>query len=157
MITAERMTEMNKKHFAMILALALTLAALLMPTIGIAEATATAIPSVVPPDVDGEAIEIPGGIAVGEPLTWTYLATIAGAAAFTLLVVQFLKAPLDKIWKIPTRVFAYVVALGVMLVATAFTTGLTVDNALLVGVNALLAALSAYGAYEVTFGKIEKN
>ena len=65
--------------------------------------------------------------------------------------------PLDKVWKIPTRVFAYVVALGVMLVATAFTTGLTVDNALLVGVNALLAALSAYGAYEVTFGKIEKN
>ena len=96
------------------------------------------------------------GVEVGEPLTWTYLATIAGAAAFTLLVVQFLKAPLDKVWKIPTRVFAYVVALGVMLVATAFTTGLTVDNALLVGVNALLAALSAYGAYEVTFGKIEK-
>jgi hypothetical protein len=97
------------------------------------------------------------GVEVGEPLTWTYLATIAGAAAFTLLVVQFLKAPLDKVWKIPTRVFAYFVALGVMLVATAFTTGLTVDNALLVGVNALLAALSAYGAYEVTFGKIEKN
>ena len=96
-------------------------------------------------------------VSVGEPLTWTYLATIAGAAAFTLLVVQFLKAPLDKVWKIPTRVFAYVVALGVMMVATAFTTGLTVDNALLVGVNALLAALSAYGAYEVTFGKIEKN
>ena len=72
------------------------------------------------------------GVEVGEPLTWTYLATIAGAAAFTLLVVQFLKAPLDKVWKIPTRVFAYFVALGVMLVATAFTTGLTVDNALLV-------------------------
>ena len=96
-------------------------------------------------------------VSVGEPLTWTYLATIACAAAFTLLVVQFLKAPLDKVWKIPTRVFAYVVALGVMLVATAFTTGLTVDNALLVGVNALLAALSAYGAYEVTFGKIENS
>ena len=45
-------------------------------------------------------------VSVGEPLTWTYLATIAGAAAFTLLVVQFLKAPLDKVWKIPTRVFA---------------------------------------------------
>ena len=28
-----------------------------------------------------------------EPFTWQYLASIAGAAAFTLLVVQFLKAP----------------------------------------------------------------
>ena len=125
---------------------------MLMPMAGMAEA-ATATPTV---DTGDAVIEIPG-VEVGEPLTWTYLATIAGAAAFTLLVVQFLKAPLDKVWKIPTRVFAYVVALSVMLVATAFTTGLTVDNALLVGVNALLAALSAYGAYEVTFGKIEKN
>ncbi|HIU47599.1 MAG TPA: hypothetical protein IAC59_10155 [Candidatus Fimadaptatus faecigallinarum] len=125
---------------------------MLMPAVGMAEA-ATAAPA---DDTGGVVVEIPG-VEFGEPLTWTYLATIAGAAAFTLLVVQFLKAPLDKVWKIPTRVFAYVVALGVMLVATAFTTGLTVDNALLVGVNALLAALSAYGAYEVTFGKIEKN
>ena len=125
---------------------------MLMPITGMTEA-ATAAPTA---DTNAAVIEIPG-VEVGEPLTWTYLATIAGAAAFTLLVVQFLKAPLDKVWKIPTRVFAYVVALGVMLVATAFTTGLTVDNALLVGVNALLAALSAYGAYEVTFGKIEKN
>ena len=125
---------------------------MLMPVAGMAEA-ATAAPTA---DTSAAVIEVPG-VEVGEPLTWTYLATIAGAAAFTLLVVQFLKAPLDKVWKIPTRVFAYVVALGVMLVATAFTTGLTVDNALLVGVNALLAALSAYGAYAVTFGKIEKN
>ena len=125
---------------------------MLMPITGMTEA-ATAAPTA---DTGSAVIEVPG-VEVGEPLTWTYLATIAGAAAFTLLVVQFLKAPLDKVWKIPTRVFAYVVALGVMLVATAFTTGLTVDNALLVGVNALRAALSAYGAYEVTFGKIEKN
>lgn len=36
-------------------------------------------------------------VNVGEPLTWAYLATIAGAAAFTLLIVQFLKAPLDRV------------------------------------------------------------
>lgn len=95
-------------------------------------------------------------VSVGEPLTWTYLATIAGAAAFTLLVVQFLKAPLDKVWKIPTRAFAYVVALVVMLVATAFTSGLTVDSVLLVAANAFLAAMSAYGAYELTFAKLNK-
>lgn len=91
-----------------------------------------------------------------EPFTWQYLVTIAGAAAFTLLVVQFLKAPLDKVWKIPTRVFAYIIALVVMLVATAFTSGLTVDSVLLVAANAFLAAMSAYGAYELTFAKLNK-
>ena len=137
----ERMIEFMR-HKVMLVAAAILVLTMLSAVGAYAEATDT---GTVP------------GVEVGEPLTWTYLATIAGAAAFTLLVVQFLKAPLDKVWKIPTRMFAYVVALGVMLVATAFTTGLTVDNALLVGVNALLAALSAYGAYEVTFGKIEKN
>ena len=92
-----------------------------------------------------------------EPFTWQYLASIAGAAAFTLLVVQFLKAPLDKIWKIPTRVFAYIIALLTMLVATAFTTGLDIQAALLAVVNAFIAALTAYGAYEVTFAKLDNN
>lgn len=94
---------------------------------------------------------------VGEPLTWTYLATIAGAAAFTLLIVQFFKAPLDKVWKIPTRVFAYFISLAVMLVATAVTGGLTADNVLLVAANAFLAAMSAYGSYELTFAKLDKQ
>lgn len=124
---------------------------MLMPMAGMADA-ATAAPTA---DTSAAVIEVPG-VEVGEPLTWTYLATIAGAAAFTLLVVQFLKAPLDKVWKIPTRVFAYVVALGVMLVATAFTSGLTVDSVLLVAANAFLAAMSAYGAYELTFAKLNK-
>ena len=95
-------------------------------------------------------------IDVTEPFTWTYLASIAGAAAFTLLVVQFLKAPLDKIWKIPTRVFAYIVSLITMVVATAFTSGCTIDSVLLAVVNAFLAAFAAYGAYEVTFAKLNK-
>lgn len=94
-------------------------------------------------------------VNVGEPLTWAYLATIAGAAAFTLLIVQFLKAPLDRVWKIPTRMFAYIVSLAIMLVATAFTTGLTADSVLLVCANAFLAATAAYGAYEMTFAKLK--
>lgn len=95
-------------------------------------------------------------VNAGEPFTWSYLATIAGAAAFTLLFVQLFKVPLDKIWKIPTRVFAYIVSLAVMIAATAFTTGLTVQSALLAAVNALVSALMAYGSYEVTFAKLNK-
>jgi len=91
------------------------------------------------------------------PFTWAYLATIAGATAATLLIVQFLKLPLDKAFgNIPTRLVAYAIALIIMLVATAFTTGLTAENALLAVVNAFVVALAAMGGYEITFAKAGK-
>ena len=102
-----------------------------------------------------ETISEPDPVTPGEPLTWAYLATIAGAAAATLLIVQFLKVPLDKFCHIPTRLFVYIVCLILMLLGTAFTIGLTVNNALLTAVNAFVAALTAYGGYEVTFAKID--
>ncbi|MBP3649102.1 MAG: hypothetical protein J6K73_04910 [Clostridia bacterium] len=98
----------------------------------------------------------PVNINVEEPFTWVHLATVGGAAAFTLLVVQFIKAPLDRVWKLPTRLVVYVIALTVMLVATAFTSGLDIETVLLSFCNALLAALSAYGMYELTFAKADK-
>ena len=74
-----------------------------------------------------------------------------------MLFVQFFKVPLDKVWKIPTRLFVYIVALAIMLIATLFSGGLTVDGAALAACNALLAAFAAYGAYEVTFAKAVHN
>ncbi len=91
-----------------------------------------------------------------EPFTWEYLATIAGATAATLLIVQLLKLPLDKLWKIPTRIWVYLIALILMLLATVFTTGLSVETALLTAVNAVIAALAAMGAYDLTFAKAGK-
>ena len=93
---------------------------------------------------------------VTEPLTWGYLATIAGASAFALLVVQLLKAPLDKVWKIPTRAFVYVICFTVMLLGTAFTTGLTGESAALAALNAVIATFAAMGEYEITFAKLNK-
>lgn len=90
-----------------------------------------------------------------DPFTWQYLGTIAGASAFTLLVVQFFKVKLDKVWKIPTRVFAYFLALVTMLVATAFNGGLHMNSVMLCVANAFIAAFSAYGAYEVFVKKME--
>lgn len=92
-----------------------------------------------------------------EPFSWEYLVTVTGAAAFTLLVAQFLKFPLDKVWKIPTRILVYFIALAVMLVATAFTTGLNPQGVMLACSNAFIAALAAMGAYEVTFAKLNKT
>ena len=92
----------------------------------------------------------------GGPWTWAYLVTIGGATAATLLIVQFMKVPLDKVWKIPTRLFVYIIALVIMTVATAFTSGLDVNSFLLCLLNAFIVALAAYGSYELTFARSER-
>lgn len=91
-----------------------------------------------------------------DPFSWEQLATIAGATLATLLVVQLLKLPLDRVWKIPTRIVAYVIALVVMLLATHFTVGITWSNGILAAVNAVIVALAAMGSYEITFAKLGK-
>ena len=91
-----------------------------------------------------------------EPFSWEQLATIAGATLATLLVVQLLKLPIDNVWKIPTRIIAYLIALVIMILATYFTTGLTWNNAILAAVNAVIVALAAMGSYEITFAKLGK-
>lgn len=87
------------------------------------------------------------------PFDWAYLATIAGATAATLLIVQFTKLPLDRVWHIPTRVLVYIIALVIIIVATYFTAGLNAESVLLAVVNAFIVAIGAYGAYEITFAK----
>lgn len=91
-----------------------------------------------------------------EPFTWEYLATIAGATLATTMIVQLLKLPLDRVWKIPTRIVVYFIALVILLLATAFTIGLNLNNGLLTVFNAVIVALAAMGAYEVTFRKLEE-
>ena len=91
------------------------------------------------------------------PWTWAYLATIAGATAATLLITQYLKVPLDKVWKIPTRLFVYLIALVILTVATAFTSGLTPDSFLLCVLNSFIVALAAYGSYELTFARSDRT
>ena len=92
-----------------------------------------------------------------DPFSWEQLATIAGATMATLLIVELLKLPFDKVWKIPTRIIVYVIALIVLILATYFTQGLTPNTALLTAINAIIVALSAMGAYELTFHKLEEK
>lgn len=139
-----------KKRITCICVAVLALLMLALPLVAFAGGT---VPEAAAVPIEGAAIVDATGVNVGEPLTWAYLATIAGATAATLLIVQFLKVPLDKVWKIPTRVFVYIIALLILLIATAFTTGLTPNTALLTAVNAFVVALTAYGSYEVTFAK----
>lgn len=91
------------------------------------------------------------GSEEGGLYTWAYLGTNAGAMAATLMIVQLIKAPLDKVWKIPTRLVVYVVALAIMILSSAFTTGLAWESAILTALNAAVVALAAIGAYESMF------
>ena len=97
-----------------------------------------------------------GGTIPTEPFTLQALGTIAGCTAFALLFVQLIKAPLDKVWKIPTRLLVYVVCLVLMLGSVAFDGGLTLKSSALAVVNAVISTLAAMGAYEITFGRKDK-
>ena len=92
-----------------------------------------------------------------QPVSWAQLATIGGCAMMTMLIVQLCKLPLDKIWKIPTRFVVFFISLVIMMMATYFTNGLDGSTALLTVFNAVIAALTAMGGYEVTFAKIENK
>ena len=118
---------------------------LLFPAIVAAEALVEVATEVV-------ASEIPTN-----PVSWEQLATIGGAAMATMLIVQLLKLPLDKVWKIPTRIIVFVIAFIVLILATYFTSGLTWNTALLTVINAVIVALTAMGGYELTFKKVEER
>lgn len=85
------------------------------------------------------------------PYTWGKLATVAGAAAATMMIVQFIKGPVDQIVKMPTRWLVYVVALVVLLAAQIFSVGFAWSDIPLILLNALLATFAAMGGYEATF------
>jgi len=88
--------------------------------------------------------------------SWGYLGTMGGAMAATLVIVQFLKVPLDSIRKIPTRFFVYFIALLILLFAEYITQGtILFERAGLIVLNAIIVTTAAMGAYEVTFRKLE--
>lgn len=137
-----------KKRFAIIL-IALMAIILFLPVLGLAENVAEEV-------TEAASAAVKSDVPM-EPFDWNQLATIAGATTATLLIVQLLKLPMDKIWKIPTRIIVYFIALIIMIVATAFTVGLTWSNAGLSAINAVIVALAAMGAYELTFSKLDSK
>ena len=105
----------------------------------------------------GEAVVPPQEVAGQEPYAWEQLATIPGAIAATLLIVQYLKFPLDKVWKIPTRFLVLIIAFGLMTLARGMIQDLRWIDVPLIAINAFVVALAAMGAYEVSFRKIERR
>ena len=145
-----------KKFFVVLLAALLLLTAYTYTAL----AESAAEPEVVAESVESTPVETvreekPSG-TLPTTFTWQYLASTAGAAVLAFAIAQFIKAPLDKVWKIPTRLLVYAICLVTLLVATAFLNdGLTIEKASLSVFNALISAYSAYGMYEVWIRKKE--
>ena len=86
--------------------------------------------------------------------SWEAVGTVGGCMAVTLLIVQLVKAPVEKFLKMPTRVFVYIISLTLMVCANIFTGKITgAGDVALLACNAIPVALSAMGAYELTFAK----
>lgn len=90
-------------------------------------------------------------------ITWEFLGTMAGAIAVTTLIVQFIKMPLDRIWKIPTRYVVYFIALILLFLVEFFRGHITFERSILIVLNAIVVSLAAMGTYETTFKKIENK
>ena len=85
---------------------------------------------------------------------WAGLATPAAAIAAVLLIVQYTKGTVDKVFgRIPTRLFVLLLSLLIVLGAQAATEGVTWADAPLVALNGFVVAFAAMGAYETTFAK----
>ena len=93
---------------------------------------------------------------MNEFFTWTTLATYAGATAAVGLITQLIKG-LGFIDKIPTRITSYAIALVVLLAATFFTGGLTLEAGALCVINAVVVSLAANGAYDALAGVPKKH
>ena len=78
--------------------------------------------------------------------SWEALRTVAGCASATAVITQFIKdVPFLK--KIPTQWVSYFIAVILLFGATYFTGLLTPATGALIPFNAIIAALSANGAF----------
>ena len=79
--------------------------------------------------------------------TWADLTTYAGATLAVLIIVQFTKE-LPGIKSIHTRLWAYIVSVVLLVLATVFTVDKITPNVILLCfVNAVVVAMAAIGGY----------
>ena len=80
-------------------------------------------------------------------LTWGDLATYGGAVMAVLIITEFTK-DLPGVRRIPTRLWAYLVALVLLVLAAVFTADeLRAGDILLCFVNGVVVAMAAVGSY----------
>ena len=79
--------------------------------------------------------------------TWSELVTYGGATMAVLIITEFTK-DLPGIRRLPTRLWAYLVALTLLVLATVFTGGpVRAEDVLLCLINGVIVAMAAVGTF----------
>ena len=87
--------------------------------------------------------------------TWGDLATYGGAVMAVLIITEFTK-DLPCIRRIPTRLWAYCVALVLLLTAVVFTSdNIYAEDVLLCFINGVIVAMAAVGSYHAVQEQME--
>ena len=87
--------------------------------------------------------------------TWSDLITYGGAVMAVLIITEFTKE-LPGIRRIPTRLWAYLVSLTLMLAAVVFTADrVRAEDILLCFVNSVLVAMAAVGSFHAVQEQID--
>ena len=80
-------------------------------------------------------------------LSWSDLATYGGAVMAVLIITEFTK-DLPGIRRIPTRLWAYLIALVLLVLGAVFTADqLRAEDILLCLINGVIVAMAAVGSY----------
>ena len=80
--------------------------------------------------------------------SWATLATYAGALGATMAITQLFK-DVHFVDKLPTRIFSWIVAAIVLILANLFTGTLTWGSAALSVINAVVVSLASNGGYDL--------
>lgn len=94
---------------------------------------------------------------MNEFITWEYLGTFAGIVAVVLLIVQWLKVPADRVWKIPTRFIVFFITLVLMFAMAFFQGDITSEIAFMTVLNSIVVTMAVLGTYDVTVKKLEQR
>ena len=87
--------------------------------------------------------------------TWGDLATYGGAVMAVLIITEFTK-DLPLIRRLPTRLWAYCIALTLLLAAVVFTSDVIyAEDVLLCFVNGVIVAMAAVGSYHAVQERTE--
>jgi len=87
-------------------------------------------------------------------MTWQAMTTQAGSLFATMTLTQLLKQ-IGIFRRIPPQLLCFLVALLLLLLATAFTYGLSISRALIAPVNAAITTLACNGTYDALHKKSE--
>lgn len=88
-------------------------------------------------------------------LTWGDMVTYGGAVMAVLIITEFTK-DLPGIRCIPTRLWAYCIALALLVAAVVFTADkVRAEDVLLCFVNGVIVAMAAVGSYHAVQDQID--